>query len=54
MDENEIEQPRSEKIKQYQINRAKEYLRGHKSKNGSEDTLECCIIQDLLRIIEGK
>ncbi|MEY8001581.1 hypothetical protein AB8U03_15535 [Clostridium sp. Mt-5] len=38
----------------YQINRAKEYLEKHKSRNGSENSLECCIISDLLRIIENK
>lgn len=37
--------------KPYQMNRAYEYVAKNTSKNGDEDTLEVCIISDLLRII---
>lgn len=40
--------------KQYQLNRAKEYLENKLPKDGSEPRLELCIISDLIRIIENK
>jgi hypothetical protein len=50
---NETESLTGKEVKeQYQIDRAKEYLKNHGSKNGSEDTLEYCIISDLLRIMK--
>lgn len=43
-----------EKQVKYQIGRAKKYLEDHMSKDGSESSLEYCIISDLLRIINKK
>jgi hypothetical protein len=42
-----------EQIRRYQINRAKDYLKNNTPKDGSEPTLEWCIISDLLRILKG-
>ncbi|MTI49681.1 MAG: hypothetical protein FH761_17765 [Firmicutes bacterium] len=41
-----------EKRKQYQFNRAKEYVKNNISKDGSEPKLEWCIIKDLVKMIE--
>lgn len=41
-----------EKRLQYQLNRAKEYIKNHVSQGGAEPPLEWCIIKDLIRIIE--
>jgi len=40
---------RVDQVKTYQIDRAQQYVAEHKSKDGSDDTLEVCIISDLLR-----
>jgi hypothetical protein len=54
MDNERENQSNKEQREQYQLNRAKAYLDNHKSKDGAEPNLECCIISDLLRIIKNK
>jgi hypothetical protein len=43
-----------ESKRQYQIQRAKEYLNEHKASNSCEPSLVWCIIDDLTKIIEGE
>lgn len=51
----QCENPNFEKLKKdIQIARAKDYLRDNDTKDGSEPSLEWCIISDLLRIIENR
>lgn len=51
---NEIEQEEiaREERKWNQINKAREYLKQNNPKDGSEPTLEWCIISQLLKIIQ--
>lgn len=51
MNSENINQQNINQRNQYQINRAKEYLVNHNSKNGEEPSLEWYIISDLLRIL---
>ena len=50
MEKREAGNENIESVINYQIKRAKDYLTEHQSHDGCEDTLECCIISDLLRI----
>lgn len=47
------EAPAINYAKIYEMDRAFEYVAKNSSKNGGEDTLEVCIISDLLRIIRN-
>lgn len=49
--ENEGLKEQINRTKIYKIDRAFKYVCEHESKDGSESSLEVCIISDLLRII---
>jgi hypothetical protein len=55
LSENEnTEVSRQNEIMDFQISEAKKYICTHESNDGSESSIEVCIIQNLLRIIKNK
>ena len=50
----DVEIDRKEEMSGFQISEAQDYLRKHESKDGSESSIEVCIIRNLIKIIKNK